>query len=573
MFTSYSISFEELTIALTMVQSSRIRVQEEIRAAATSINNIRESNAFTGLTKQGIDLVIANQHIPILKGIEETYRLLERELRKAMRNAREHMNETDDNAVIFQTALEEFRGELNKYHEFKLDFDNEFQMVYNSVSDYLNIQMPSSGGYNTRHNRLHTNVETALERINTFSFDWSEVIDLKNKINQEITTLENVVNLAFDSMARLDVASRSEFRHAMIDRITTRNEEIINSAEALFEQWLEMTPRDAFMSMSNPPSDEEMIAWYMFVATFYDAWTPEQRRFMAGNQMFTGAWGILIGIGAIAATKGAAKPYVLAAWFGGGASIIFGASHIAEGAHNLLLAWEWDIETQAFNPIRDTVFGGNQQAFATTNFWVNMFSMTMMATGQHLPRHHAPRAFDAAKVNEISRRTGMPARQVEDMLRYTGLSETDFLAKLNQGQSVNQIMGVAPQIPQGLTREQFSEMNALVRNRVGDISDDIFVQGSRAGGTARPNSDIDIAVRVDQTTFNRLIRERFGTPNAGSARERTMNHAINTGKIQSGEAGLRALRIQLEQLLGMEVDISIILENGMFDNPPYIPFP
>lgn len=61
------------------------------------------------------------------------------------------------------------------------------------------------------------------------------------------------------------------------------------------------------------------------------------------------------------------------------------------------------------------------------------------------------------------------------------------------------------------------------------------------------------------------------SPGANTAKERTMLHAVETGKIQAGEAGLRGLRKELEQIFGVAVDISIIRENGPFDNPPFIP--
>jgi hypothetical protein len=83
--------------------------------------------------------------------------------------------------------------------------------------------------------------------------------------------------------------------------------------------------------------------------------------------------------------------------------------------------------------------------------------------------------------------------------------------------------------------------------------------------------DIDIAIRVSRHQFESIVRERFGSPNPGSAKERTMQHALDTGKIQAGEAGLRGLRRELERQLGMEVDISIILRDGPFDNGSSIP--
>lgn len=102
------------------------------------------------------------------------------------------------------------------------------------------------------------------------------------------------------------------------------------------------------------------------------------------------------------------------------------------------------------------------------------------------------------------------------------------------------------------------------------MSDDIVVHGSRASGTAKQTSDIDIAIKVTPEKFDELIKERFNSPNPGSAKERTMLHAIETGKIQAGEAGLRGLRKELEEIFGMDVDISIIEEGGAFDNPPFI---
>lgn len=127
-------------------------------------------------------------------------------------------------------------------------------------------------------------------------------------------------------------------------------------------------------------------------------------------------------------------------------------------------------------------------------------------------------------------------------------------------------------LPQGISQEQFSNASKLLRDRVGDISNDIVVQGSRAKGTAKPTSDIDIALRVSGDKFDSLINQYFKTPNPGSAKERTMLHAIETGKIQAGEAKLSGLRKELQEIFGMEVDISIIKQGGAFDNPPFIPF-
>lgn len=126
-------------------------------------------------------------------------------------------------------------------------------------------------------------------------------------------------------------------------------------------------------------------------------------------------------------------------------------------------------------------------------------------------------------------------------------------------------------IPQGLDANTFAAMSRTVRQKAGHLGNNIAVHGSRAAGTAKTGSDIDIAIRVSSKKFNQLIRQRFGTPNPGSAKARTMQHAINTGKIQAGEAGLRGLRRSLSKQLQMPVDISVVRIGGPFDKGPFIP--
>lgn len=124
--------------------------------------------------------------------------------------------------------------------------------------------------------------------------------------------------------------------------------------------------------------------------------------------------------------------------------------------------------------------------------------------------------------------------------------------------------------PQGISDDQFAAISATIRAAVSHIGEDIHVQGSRANGTARLDSDLDIAIRISDEGFEKFLTERFGSPNPGTAKQRTMLHARETGKIQAGEAGLRQLRRNLEGQLGMEVDISVIRIGGQFDRPPYL---
>lgn len=148
-----------------------------------------------------------------------------------------------------------------------------------------------------------------------------------------------------------------------------------------------------------------------------------------------------------------------------------------------------------------------------------------------------------------------------------GVSKTRIWARTNGGT-----------IPQGFTNTQFQNLSKRVKSRAKEmgLGDDILVQGSRASGTARVSSDIDIAIRVSPEKFlsilddRSIVPNRILDPNPGSAAEKTRNMIIQRGRIHRGEAGLRNLARELEQDLGMNVDISIIRSGGTFDNTPTI---
>jgi hypothetical protein len=126
-------------------------------------------------------------------------------------------------------------------------------------------------------------------------------------------------------------------------------------------------------------------------------------------------------------------------------------------------------------------------------------------------------------------------------------------------------------VPQGFTQQQFADMSARIRSAAGKYGDDIRVQGSRAAGAAgKETKDIDVAIRVSPERFDEIIKERFKAPNPGSVKEKTMLHAVATGKIQRGELGLSGVGRQIEKEIGMEIDISVVRVGGPTDNGPWM---
>ncbi|MBE6052876.1 MAG: hypothetical protein E7212_03025 [Clostridium sartagoforme] len=86
-------------------------------------------------------------------------------------------------------------------------------------------------------------------------------------------------------------------------------------------------------------------------------------------KIITGALAIVVGGAAIFLTAGAATPIVVTAVVAGTSSAVYGASNIYEGYKDIDYALMGDLNSVAINPIRDTVFMGNQGAY---DLWGNI---------------------------------------------------------------------------------------------------------------------------------------------------------------------------------------------------------
>ncbi len=128
----------------------------------------------------------------------------------------------------------------------------------------------------------------------------------------------------------------------------------------------------------------------------------------------------------------------------------------------------------------------------------------------------------------------------------------------------------AGNLPDGVDRSRLRAAATLIRTRAGHYGDDVIVQGSRAGWSARATSDIDIGLRVSPDRFEEILRERFGNPVPDDVAG-FLAGCREKGIVHVRRAGLLPLRRVLEPVLGCKVDISVIRQGGRFDGEPWLP--
>src|SRR6266446_632334 len=114
--------------------------------------------------------------------------------------------------------------------------------------------------------------------------------------------------------------------------------------------------------------------------------------------------------------------------------------------------------------------------------------------------------------------------------------------------------------PQGMTEEQFQQLSTRLRERLrhetgrtGDLGEDFFVHGSRGRGTASPDADLDIGIRVSAERFDQLIQNRLARVKPGGDKWETLQEAIRQGRLHAGEAGISGLRKEIQRLINEEM--------------------
>ncbi|TWP27052.1 DUF4280 domain-containing protein [Apibacter muscae] len=133
-------------------------------------------------------------------------------------------------------------------------------------------------------------------------------------------------------------------------------------------------------------------------------------------------------------------------------------------------------------------------------------------------------------------------------------------------------------IPQGLTKLQFEEFSKALKELLKNegIEGKVEVHGSRAKGTARPNSDIDIKVIVNDESFAKLAQKRLSETVGGNKKaiEKTVKNQQRIrarGISETFESNVWEDVFPTIKESGVEkIQISVMTENSPFNTGPSI---
>ncbi|WP_268725286.1 glycohydrolase toxin TNT-related protein [Streptococcus oralis] len=114
----------------------------------------------------------------------------------------------------------------------------------------------------------------------------------------------------------------------------------------------------------------------------FEALAAEDRAKNGWKDLAIGVVTVAFGILAIIGTMGTATPLVVAGGVVGFGTSVYGLSNVSEGIHNIELGNAGDIHTKSINPVRDTLFMGNDKLYHDVGNVFTTASAIMIPIGQ-----------------------------------------------------------------------------------------------------------------------------------------------------------------------------------------------
>jgi hypothetical protein len=149
-------------------------------------------------------------------------------------------------------------------------------------------------------------------------------------IKNNVTALQQTVNLSFTDSFRMSVSGATGFRtriNELYGREIGAQEERV---QALLNLWQGQDPATVLANLPRPLSEEGQIAWVMWTGST-QMLTPEEREMLGSQHLRSGAMRAWMGVIVIVGTGGKILPFKIAGLLFGGYGIVSGGSDMIEG--------------------------------------------------------------------------------------------------------------------------------------------------------------------------------------------------------------------------------------------------
>lgn len=266
-------------------------------------------------------------------------------------------------ANIPQEALQDVKKKLRDESEKLQNISDSIDSSVSSVSDLIYLKNPSIFNLKDTMDGLKRELNEFDQKIE--SYESSELTSVQGEMQGLIDSLQTAIQGYLSNGT--NIASYQPGAVAGNTNILDLYQRAMAGSEYVeaHKDEIELAAAEQEEAFAQMQADYEAAC--------------EAREAEGQAKLIQGGLAIVIGTIAIVGTAGMATPIVITAGVAGGSAIAYGASTSIEGAQDWYLGSIGDLETAAINPIRDTVFAGNQELY---DLWG---SLSMTVAGMCVP--------------------------------------------------------------------------------------------------------------------------------------------------------------------------------------------
>lgn len=257
---------------------------------------------------------------------------------------------------LYLTTLRELTDEYAVKRSRFLNVDTDVEKVVHSVSDIAVIPNPDYSALDSRMKNIYEKIRNLGGELSAYESDTVGTAEELMRLITSVTVLikdydkgKTVNPVTYESNDFLKSAALKEAVVCVSDSQDYLQEHM-NEIEAAYED-------EAHVREQIQKEYEEELA--------------KEREKAGIFQIISGIGLAVVGVVAIVGTAGAATPLVAIGLTSGIGTCVFAGAEIIEGGGNYYYGSQGDITTKAFNPVRDTIFGGKQEWYDLTK---NIFS-------------------------------------------------------------------------------------------------------------------------------------------------------------------------------------------------------
>lgn len=253
-----------------------------------------------------------------------------------------HTAEPDASALLPEHDMEELENNLRSWRNVITSDADDVASAARSVGDLVALPIPSDNDLLASYEDSEASAKDSREKCGTAEAKGSDAF---GEVEQFVAALDAYVS-------RVESSTASGFVPGQ-PASSPEGQALSMQCEASMTRVKQMQPQ----------IEEAAQREQDYFQRRADEEAARQREEQGWWQVVGGVVAGAVGVGAIVLTAGMATPVVVGAAVAGTAAFAYGASEVAEGSQNVYYGSVGDIESLAFNPLRDTVFGGDQASY------------------------------------------------------------------------------------------------------------------------------------------------------------------------------------------------------------------